>query len=119
MGEMMKRFFKGIPITDTPPYSHRRKLPTMPELTPDQEVILLTPEKDTFNFGVGSGRNLAREQKEMLEQMEINVTPADVNVLRMGTGNMIPHHTNGSSIWGQKMEHLCLSKTAYFQRGIR
>ncbi|CAG2247119.1 unnamed protein product [Mytilus edulis] len=74
---MMKRFFKGIPITDTPPYSHRRKLPTMPELTPDQEVILLTPEKDTFNFGVGSGRNLAREQKEMLEQMEINVTPAD------------------------------------------
>ncbi|XP_063439514.1 uncharacterized protein LOC134720889 [Mytilus trossulus] len=78
---MIKRFSEGLPITDKLPYSHRKKLPTMPEVTPDQEVILLTPEKDPFNFGVGSGRNLAREQKEMLEQMEINVTPADVNVL--------------------------------------
>ncbi|CAC5376463.1 unnamed protein product [Mytilus coruscus] len=79
-GEMRGRLIKGRPITDAPPYSHRRKLPTMPEVTPDQEVILLTPEKDTFNFGVGSGRTLAKEQKEILDQMLINVTPADVNV---------------------------------------
>ncbi|CAG2216965.1 unnamed protein product [Mytilus edulis] len=40
-GDMMKRFSEGLPITDAPPYSHRRKLPTMPEVTPDQEVIQL------------------------------------------------------------------------------
>lgn len=34
-------------FTDTPPYSHRRKLPTMPEVTGDQEVIMLISEKDT------------------------------------------------------------------------
>ncbi|VDI52319.1 Hypothetical predicted protein [Mytilus galloprovincialis] len=56
-GDIMKRFSESLPITDAPPYTNRRKLPTMPEVTSEQEVILLTPERI----------NLAREQKEMLE----------------------------------------------------
>ncbi|VDI44074.1 Hypothetical predicted protein [Mytilus galloprovincialis] len=85
---MVKRFSEGPPITDVPPYSYSRKLPSMPEVTPDQEVILLKPEKDTFNSAVDSGRNLAREQKEMLEQMQIHFTPADVNVNKITRGGI-------------------------------
>ncbi|CAC5407079.1 KCTD1_15 [Mytilus coruscus] len=121
-GEMIERFTECSPITDTPPYSHRRKLPTMPEVTPDQEVILLTPEKDTFNFGVGSGRNLAKEQKEILDQMQINVTSADVNVC-YGYGELRDRFINGKPLTdynSQKVEFLTPEKDPFsFSRSSR
>ena len=79
-GELKSRFMEGLPLTDEVPYGKRRKKPAMPVVQKDVVIELLTPGKDNFSFGVGSGRTLAEQQKKHLENLQIAINSPDVNV---------------------------------------
>ncbi|VDI20210.1 Hypothetical predicted protein [Mytilus galloprovincialis] len=79
-GELKSRFMEGLPLTDEVPYGKRRKKPAMPVVQKDAVIELLTPGKDNFSFGVGSGRTLAEQQKSQLENLQIAINSPDVNV---------------------------------------
>ncbi|XP_063419316.1 protein IWS1 homolog A-like isoform X3 [Mytilus trossulus] len=82
-GELCERFIKGEPLTDYPPYMNRKQK-VMPEVEKDEKIEFLTPEKDLFNFGRGSGRTLAEIQKDSLDNLPVKIIPAEVNVEKPG-----------------------------------
>lgn len=80
-GEVFDNFLAGVPLSDGPPPMRAQRTQQLPTIKSSQKkgkVELLTPEKDIFMFGVGSGRTMAEEQKRRMENLEVSLTSPQI-----------------------------------------